>query len=101
MPEMVFLLGQMGDNKKALTLIIERLGDVNRVRDLPPTNDPSLTSVQAIDFAKEQNDHDLWEDLLKYSESRPGTQFCYHPFLSLLTSFSVHPRLARERRPRN
>ncbi|TRM69810.1 hypothetical protein BD626DRAFT_393164 [Schizophyllum amplum] len=55
-PEMVFLLGQMGDNKKALTLIIERLGDVNR----------------AIDFAKEQNDHDLWEDLLKYSETRPA-----------------------------
>lgn len=32
MPEMVFLLGRMGDNKKALHLIIERLGDVNRVR---------------------------------------------------------------------
>jgi hypothetical protein len=30
-PEMVFLLGRMGNNKKALTLIIERLGDVNRV----------------------------------------------------------------------
>lgn len=29
--EMVFLLGRMGNNKKALTLIIERLGDVNRV----------------------------------------------------------------------
>jgi hypothetical protein len=28
---MVFLLGRMGNNKKALTLIIERLGDVNRV----------------------------------------------------------------------
>jgi hypothetical protein len=28
---MVFLLGRMGDNKKALYLIIERLGDVNRV----------------------------------------------------------------------
>ncbi|KAH7104664.1 vacuolar protein sorting-associated protein 41 [Auriculariales sp. MPI-PUGE-AT-0066] len=55
-PEMVFLLGKMGDNKKALTLIIERLGDVNR----------------AIDFAKEQNDKDLWEDLLKYSETRPA-----------------------------
>lgn len=26
---------------------------------------------QAIEFAKEQNDHDLWEDLLKYSETRP------------------------------
>ena len=28
--------------------------------------------MQAIDFAKEQNDHDLWEDLLKYSETRPA-----------------------------
>ncbi|KDQ63963.1 hypothetical protein JAAARDRAFT_27634 [Jaapia argillacea MUCL 33604] len=55
-PEMVFLLGRMGNNKQALTLIIERLGDVHR----------------AIDFAKEQNDDDLWEDLLKYSETRPA-----------------------------
>ncbi|KAK2464836.1 hypothetical protein APHAL10511_003135 [Amanita phalloides] len=55
-PEMVFLLGKMGNNKQALTLIIERLGDVHR----------------AIDFAKEQNDDDLWEDLLKYSETRPA-----------------------------
>lgn len=34
-PEMVFLLGRMGgdeNNKQALNLIIERLGDVNRVR---------------------------------------------------------------------
>ena len=31
-PEMVFLLGRMGNNKQALTLIIERLGDVGRVR---------------------------------------------------------------------
>lgn len=29
--EMVFLLGRMGNNKQALTLIIERLGDVSRV----------------------------------------------------------------------
>lgn len=28
---MVFLLGRMGNNKQALTLIIERLGDVHRV----------------------------------------------------------------------
>ncbi|GAA6000682.1 hypothetical protein JCM10207_004607 [Rhodosporidiobolus poonsookiae] len=54
-PEMVFLLGRMGDNKRALNLIIERLGDVER----------------AIEFAKEQNDNDLWEDLLKYSETKP------------------------------
>ncbi len=37
-------------------VIIERLGDVER----------------AIEFAKEQNDDDLWEDLLKYSETRPA-----------------------------
>ncbi|KAF9458458.1 hypothetical protein BDZ94DRAFT_1270495 [Collybia nuda] len=55
-PEMVFLLGRMGNNKQALTLIIERLGDVHR----------------AIEFAKEQGDDDLWEDLLKYSETRPA-----------------------------
>ncbi|KDN36144.1 vacuolar protein sorting-associated protein 41 [Tilletiaria anomala UBC 951] len=55
-PEMVFLLGRVGDNKRALNLIIERLADVER----------------AIDFAKEQNDDDLWEDLLKYSETRPA-----------------------------
>ena len=55
-PEMVFLLGRMGNNKKALTLIIERMGDVQR----------------AIEFAKEQGDDDLWEDLLGYSETRPG-----------------------------
>ncbi|KAJ3800866.1 vacuolar assembling protein VPS41 [Lentinula aff. detonsa] len=55
-PEMVFLLGRMGDNKKALGLIIERLGDVER----------------AIDFAKDQADDELWEDLLKYAETRPA-----------------------------
>ena len=33
-PEMVFLLGRMGNNKQALNLIIERLGDVNRVRNV-------------------------------------------------------------------
>jgi hypothetical protein len=30
-PEMVFLLGRMGNNKQALMLIIERLSDVQRV----------------------------------------------------------------------
>ncbi|KAF8528462.1 vacuolar assembling protein VPS41 [Hysterangium stoloniferum] len=54
-PEMVFLLGRMGNNKKALYLIIDKMKDVHR----------------AIEFAKEQNDDDLWEDLLRYSETRP------------------------------
>ncbi|CED82100.1 Pyridoxalphosphate-dependent enzyme/predicted threonine synthase [Phaffia rhodozyma] len=55
-PEMVFLLGRMGNNKDALMLIIERLNDVQR----------------AIEFAREQNDEDLWEDLLHYSENKPA-----------------------------
>ncbi|KAG0184699.1 Vacuolar protein sorting-associated protein 41, partial [Apophysomyces sp. BC1034] len=54
-PEMVYMLGRMGDNKKALMLIIERLADVQR----------------AIDFAKEQKDDELWEDLLTYSMDKP------------------------------
>lgn len=54
--EMVYLLGRMGNNKKALFLIIDQIGDVQR----------------AIEFAKEQNDDDLWEDLLRYSETRPA-----------------------------
>ena len=69
---MVFLLGRMGDNKKALYLIIERLGDVNRVCLLRLSRPMSShLPPQAIDFAKDQNDDDLWEDLLKYSETRP------------------------------
>jgi hypothetical protein len=31
-PEMVFVLSRMGNNKEALMLIIEKLGDVQRVR---------------------------------------------------------------------
>lgn len=54
-PEMVFLLSRIGDNKTALMLIIERLQDVER----------------AIEFVKEEKDADLWEDLLHYSENRP------------------------------
>ncbi|KAF9645041.1 hypothetical protein BDM02DRAFT_3131353 [Thelephora ganbajun] len=55
-PEMVFLLDRVNNSRQALTIIIERMGDANR----------------AIEFAKEQND-DLWEDLLRSSETRPST----------------------------
>lgn len=86
-PEMVYLLGRMGDNKRALTLIIERLGDVQR----------------AIDFAKEQNDTDLWEDLLKYCETKPRMSFSVRirtdGDLTLVVT-RLHPRSARERRSR-
>lgn len=72
--ETVFLLGRMGNNKQALTLIIERLADVSKVSIClsVPYHMHSNLICQAIEFARIQNDPDLWEDLLKYSESRPG-----------------------------
>ena len=62
----------MGDNKGALYLIIDRLGDVNRVGLFIHSWGRSLNStLQAIDFAKERKDDELWEDFLRYSETRP------------------------------
>ncbi|OIW26656.1 hypothetical protein CONLIGDRAFT_580705 [Coniochaeta ligniaria NRRL 30616] len=55
-PELVYLYSKKtGEVKRALYLIIDRLRDVS----------------QAIAFAKEQEDPDLWEDLLNYSMDKP------------------------------
>jgi len=54
-PELVYLLSQTGETKRALTLIVTRLSDV----------------TLAINFAKEQDDPDLWNDLLEYSMDKP------------------------------
>lgn len=53
---MVLLLGRVGDTKRALDLILTRLGDVRR----------------ALTFVQEHHDPELWEDLFKYSETRPA-----------------------------
>lgn len=53
--ELVYLLGKVGENKKALHLIMEQLNDPRR----------------AIRFAKLQNDEETWHLLLQYSYSRP------------------------------
>ena len=37
-PEMVYILGRMGDNRRALMLIIDRLGDVERVNNSSKRN---------------------------------------------------------------
>ncbi|XP_069111688.1 vacuolar protein sorting-associated protein 41 homolog [Argopecten irradians] len=55
-PEQVFLLGRMGNVKQALELITSRLQDVN----------------QAIEFCKDQNEQELWEDLIQYSIDKPS-----------------------------
>ncbi|KAF1950220.1 vacuolar assembly protein-like protein [Byssothecium circinans] len=54
-PELVHILSKTGQTKRALYLIIERLSDVSF----------------AIAFAKEQDDPDLWNDLLEYSMDKP------------------------------
>ncbi len=54
-PELVYLLSKTGETKRALFLIIDKLGDVS----------------QAIAFAKSQDDVDLWDDLLNYSMNKP------------------------------
>lgn len=54
-PELVYILSKTGEVKKALSLIIDKMGDVS----------------YAISFAKEQDDPDLWDDLLDYSMDKP------------------------------
>ncbi|XMA13796.1 hypothetical protein WAI453_006587 [Rhynchosporium graminicola] len=54
-PELVYLYSKTGQTKRALTLIIDRLRDVS----------------QAIAFAKQQDDFELWNDLLDYSMDKP------------------------------
>jgi len=77
----------MGNIQHALQLITEKLDDVDR----------------AIDFCKEHNDKELWEDLIKYSLNKPGmvlflsfyaifnSQFCWEtrPLLVLLQSVNT------------
>ncbi|XP_050441734.1 vacuolar protein sorting-associated protein 41 homolog [Adelges cooleyi] len=54
-PEMVYLLGRMGNTKDALNLVMSQLDDIE----------------QAIEFCRDQNDLDLWHDLIGLSLNRP------------------------------
>ncbi|KAI5305507.1 hypothetical protein KEM56_004242 [Ascosphaera pollenicola] len=54
--ELIFLLSKTGETKRALGLILSDLNDVSA----------------AIAFAKQQNDPELWEDLLSYSMDKPA-----------------------------
>lgn len=55
-PEQVYILGKVGQNKQALKLVIENLQDPE----------------QAIDFAKAQKDAELWDDLINYCLEKPS-----------------------------
>lgn len=51
----MLLPGRMGNSRRALQMIMEELEDVDK----------------AIEFAKEQDDAELWEDLISYSIDKP------------------------------
>lgn len=53
--EMVYLHGRIGNTTEALTIIIRKLQDIQ----------------MAIDFCKEHNDMDLWNELINQSLDRP------------------------------
>ncbi|XP_072427274.1 vacuolar protein sorting-associated protein 41 homolog [Chiloscyllium punctatum] len=66
--ETVFLLSRMGNSRRALQMITEELQDVDK----------------AIEFAKEQDDAELWEDLISHSIDKP-------PFITgLLNNIGTH-----------
>lgn len=54
-PEMVYLLGRIGDTKDALALIINELKDMQH----------------AISFCQEHDDPDLWDDLINHCIDKP------------------------------
>lgn len=54
-PEMVYLLGRMGNTREALFIIIENLKNIQ----------------MAIEFCKENDDADLWNDLINQSLDQP------------------------------
>lgn len=61
-----------------------------------------IDPLKAIDFAKEQSDDDLWEDLLKYSETRPGNSISSKYWSLLMSGFnSVYSRTIGECRCRD
>jgi vacuolar protein sorting-associated protein 41 len=60
----------MGNTKQALRLITNELHDVNH----------------AIEFCKEHNDHELWEDLISHSIDKP----CMYFFLSYTNLYTIY-----------
>ena len=62
---MFSLPGRMGNCRRALQMIMEELEDVDK----------------AIEFAKEQDDAELWEDLISYSIDKPRTLLLSLSFL--------------------
>ncbi|XP_052869808.1 vacuolar protein sorting-associated protein 41 homolog [Anopheles cruzii] len=76
-PEMVYLLAKMGSTREALAIILHNLGDV----------------PMAIEFCKEHDDADLWDDLINESVDKP------HVMTKLLDGIAgfINPELVVDR----
>ncbi len=81
-PELVYLLTRLGNNKEALLLIINRMQNVQL----------------AIEFASSQNDTRLWEEFLQYSCDKPAFII---GLLEAGATGSVNPLRVIERIPPN
>jgi hypothetical protein len=77
-PEMVYILGRMGNTKDALDLIIQKIGDVK----------------QAIEFVQEQRDEELWGDLITQSMRNPKARllivFIFIYLFSIIFTFRIY-----------
>ncbi|ORZ31729.1 hypothetical protein BCR44DRAFT_148290 [Catenaria anguillulae PL171] len=78
--EMVYVLGRMGDHKRALVIMMDRMDDIE----------------MAIEYAKQQQDHDLWDDLLEFAVHKPK----YWAPLFKSTNLSIDPIRLIRRVPR-
>lgn len=61
--EAIYLYSRLGDTSRALHMIVQDLGDVD----------------MALEFVQKWKDRDLWDDLVKYSISKPtfvGGRLC-------------------------
>lgn len=71
-PEMVYLLGRMGNTSEALALMTRELNDME----------------SAIAFCQEHDDKELWNDLVNYSLDKPGTNYASRPLYVLKKKFA-------------
>ena len=55
--ELVFIFSRMGDNKHALTVIIDKLENVE----------------MAVEFVRNIGDEELWDDLIERAKTKPGS----------------------------
>lgn len=64
--EQVFILGRMGDTKKALALIMEQLGDVKQAIDFVAEHSATMQG------GADAEDDELWEQLIKHALKSPA-----------------------------